>query len=126
MKPISTFVHGVTDYAMALIIFFAPELFGFADIGGNAVLIARVVGLLILGQALMTNYELGLFRVLSMRSHLTMDYVIGGLLLVSPLLFNFAHLPNYVWLPHVISGFLILGLTYMTSPYPTKVAAHHV
>ena len=67
MKIIPTFVHGVTDYLGAIVLFFLPTLFGFAYLGGAAVWVPRLIAILVLVQALSTDYELGVFRLMSMR-----------------------------------------------------------
>jgi hypothetical protein len=68
MKIISTFVHGVVDYAVGVALLVAPNLFGFAESGGAAVMVPRIVGVLILVQNVLTAYELGWFKVLPMTS----------------------------------------------------------
>ena len=84
MKIIPRFFHGILDYMSGLLLLAAPNLFGFAGLGGATVWIPRIIGVMILLQALMTDYELGIMKLIPMRMHLTADYVIGGVLLVAP------------------------------------------
>jgi hypothetical protein len=114
MKIIPTFVHGVLDYIMGIALLLAPNLFGFADVGGAAVMVPRIVGVVILLQSIMTAYELGVVKVLPMKVHLMNDYVVSIFLAVSPWLFGFADNRTNVWLPHVVVGIAILGTTLMT------------
>ena len=114
MKMISTFIHGVLDYVVGIALLLAPNLFGFAEVGGAAVLVPRIVGMLILGQALMTAYELGLLKLLAVKAHLMNDYVVGIFLAASPWIFGFSHRATNVWLPHLLVGLVILGTTVMT------------
>lgn len=118
MKIIPTFFHGVFDYLGGVALLFAPEIFGFAEVGGPAVVVARVVGAVVLLQALMTNYELGIFRVLSMRAHLINDYLASAFLLLSPWLFGFQDNPYNVWVPHVAVALSILVVTALTQSVP--------
>jgi uncharacterized membrane protein len=121
MKTIPTYVHGIIDYIVGIVLLIAPSLFGFAHLGGPAVIIPRVLGILILLQALCTNYELGLFKVLPMRTHLAFDYVLGFFLAISPWLFRFSNQPKNVWVPHFIVGLLILLSTWMTQTEPRRI-----
>jgi hypothetical protein len=114
MKVVSTSVHGIFDYLVGIALLLAPNVFGFADVGGAAVFIPRLVGALTLLQAVLTRYELGLFKVLPMRTHLTFDYILSILLALSPWLFGFANQPSHVWMPHVVVGVIGFLLALMT------------
>lgn len=120
MKLIPTSVHGVIDYVVGLVLLFAPELFAFNEIGGAAEAVPRVVGGVILLQAIMTDYEVGLFRTLPMRTHLAVDYFLGILLAVSPWLFGFAGEVTRAWLPHLLAGLAIVGVAAVTEPVPRR------
>jgi len=118
MKLLSTYVHGIFDYVVGIVLLVAPNLFGFADVGGPAVFIPRLVGVLMLLQSAFTRYELGLVKVLAMRTHLTFDYILAVFLAVSPWLFGFAHQSSHVWMPHVIVGIIAFLMTLATDTAP--------
>jgi hypothetical protein len=105
MRFISRKVHAVLDYITGVLLIASPWLFNFADIAA-AKWVAIIVGIVILGMALLTDYEGGLRKIISMRGHLMMDIIAGILLAVSPWLFNFS---EYVYLPHLIIGILEIG-----------------
>ncbi|MFT3781957.1 MAG: hypothetical protein QM790_08065 [Nibricoccus sp.] len=114
MQIIPRHVHGVLDYVVGLLLIFAPQLFGF-DTGGVEQRISMVLGLAAFVYSLMTNYELGLFKILPFKFHLLLDVFNGVLLALSPWLFAFS---NEVWIPHVLLGsFEVLAvLLTKTSP----------
>lgn len=114
IKVIPAYVHGILDYLGGIALLLAPNLFGFADEGGAAVWIPRVLGVAILGMALLTNYRVGVFRILPMSMHLYIDYVAGLFLAVSPFIFGFSSEPGNVWLPHLVVGIGIFILTLLT------------
>ena len=123
MKTIPTYIHGVLDYVVGLALLLAPNLFGFADEGGAAVMVPRVIGVMILGMAVLTRYELGLFKLIPMPVHLVIDYVVPLILAASPWLFGFN---EFVYLPHLILGILELGAVWMTDPNPARrTDIHH-
>src|SRR3954468_8637591 len=70
MKMIPKFYHGVLDYISGLLLLAAPNLLGFAEIGGVTAWLPRIVGVMILLQGLMTDYELGLMKVIPIAIHL--------------------------------------------------------
>ncbi|HEX8281293.1 MAG TPA: SPW repeat protein [Chthoniobacterales bacterium] len=116
MKIISSTVHGILDYIVGLALLAAPNIFGFADGPTAAVWIPRILGLVILLQAIATDYELGVLRKLRFSMHLKNDYVAGLFLAASPWLFGFNKQPNNVWMPHLVVGLFIFISTLMTNP----------
>jgi hypothetical protein len=118
MKTIPTKVHGVFDYLGAIILLFAPNIFGFAQEGGAAVLVPRIIGVVVLLQSILTNYELGLVKVLPMKMHLMNDYIASAILALSPWLFGFSHLPANAWMPHLFAGVAIFLFTLFTEREP--------
>jgi hypothetical protein len=115
MKLIPRFYHGAADYLCGLFLLFAPSVLDFARAGSAVIWVTRIVGLLILGQAMMTDYELALMRVIPIRVHLMTDYVVGLFLLASPWLFGFSAIRVPTIIVTVV-GLLVLGLTVMTQP----------
>src|SRR5688500_7964844 len=105
MKIISTKTHGYLDYLVGMLLIAAPWLFDF-NRGGAETWVPVILGISALVYSLLTDYELGLSRQISMRTHLMLDYASGILLAASPWLFGFA---DYVWEPHLILGILEIG-----------------
>jgi hypothetical protein len=110
MRFISTKAHGVMDYLMGILLIASPWLFNFAG-GGAETWVPVVLGASTVIYSLLTDYELGISRTLSMRTHLTLDLVSGILLALSPWLFGFS---EFVYLPHLILGILEIGASLMT------------
>jgi hypothetical protein len=101
------------DYAMGGALLFAPEVFGFRS-RGAASIVPRVMGIAMLKQSLLTDYELGAMKIIPMKAHLAMDVVAGGFLAASPWLFGFANRPRNEWMPHVIAGATEVATALMT------------
>lgn len=119
MRFLSTRVHGYMDYLMGALLIAAPWLLDF-DRGGAETWVPVVLGAGVILYSLMTDYELGAVKALSMRTHLWLDGLGGALLAASPWLFDF---DEYVWLPHLVLGLLEIGaaLTTETVPYDERV-----
>lgn len=121
MRFIQTKTHGYLDYIMGILLIASPWLFDFAD-GGAAQWLPVILGASMIVLALMTDYELGAVRKISMRTHLMIDMMSGALLAASPWIFGFA---DYVWEPHLILGLLEVGAALMTKREPSTESGHH-
>ena len=124
MRFISTKTHGVLDYLMGVILIAAPWVLGFARQGAET-WVPVVLGAGAIIYSLMTNYELGMTKVISMRTHLGLDMMSGIFLALSPWIFGFS---DVVYLPHLILGIAELGASLMTDPVPftsTSRGPHH-
>lgn len=85
MKPISTRQHGVVDYVTsASLLAMSRRLRASRRVAG--LLGASAVS--VLSMSAMTNYELGLVRVVPMKVHLAIDMVTGATFLAASLLFR--------------------------------------
>jgi hypothetical protein len=115
MRVISTKAHGVLDYMMGLLLIASPWLFNFAN-GGAEQWIPIILGAGAIVYSLMTNYEMGAMKTISMPTHLMLDLMSGILLAASPWLFGFA---DVVYLPHLILGIAEIGASLMTQKQPT-------
>jgi hypothetical protein len=119
MRFISTRVHGYLDYLMGALLIVAPWLLDF-NRGGAETWVPVILGAGVIAYSLMTDYELGAVKALSMRTHLWLDGMGGALLAASPWLFGF---DEYVWAPHLILGLIEIGAALMTEtvPYEDRV-----
>jgi len=120
MKLLNTKIHGVFDYAMGVLLIALPYIFGFAD-HSMAQHLPIFLGLWRIIMSVLTNYELGLVKAISMRVHLSIDYVFGLLLLFSPVIFDFY---DKVYLPHVIFGIAEIALAIITNKAPLHPKPH--
>lgn len=122
MRFIPTKVHGILDYLVGgVLVSASPWLFDFAD-GGAETWVPVAMGAGAILYSLMTDYELGAVRTLSMRAHLMIDRVWGLLLGASPWLFGFAH---NVQAPHLAFGAFAIVASLITKRTPEHHAATH-
>jgi hypothetical protein len=81
MKPISTRTHGIIDYVYGGTLIALPFLMRWDR---RASRLAVGAGVATLGVSMMTNYELGLVRLLPMKAHLAMDAAETSMLMGAP------------------------------------------
>jgi len=116
---ISTKTHGALDYLVGILMVYVPWLFGFAGSGWETHIFVTL-GIAALIYSVCTKYELGLFPLIPMKGHLALDLASGVILAASPFLFGFAE--RVMW-PHVLFGFLEIGVALATKRAPREAIA---
>jgi hypothetical protein len=100
MGLISSKTHGVLDYAVGIMLIIVP-LIPEDTTKLREVWVAVIIGAITCLYSVFTNYELGRFKMLSMRTHLLLDVMSALLLAAAPWLFNFY---ERIYLPFVLVG----------------------
>ena len=113
------------DYPTGLLLIAAPVLFGFTDAGAAAVAIPVALGVMILLQSLITNYELSVLNLLPLVMHLAADVVGGVVLATTPFLIGFADEGVHAWLPHVVVGLGLILSGLLTQPHRPGAGGWH-
>lgn len=116
MKFLPTKIHGILDYLVGIALIAAPTIFGFRDIGGPAVVIPTVIGIVLIAYSLFTDYEWGVVKKVPMGYHLMVDYLASAFLAVSPFMFGFADQGLNVWLPHTVVGLTVVAVVMVSKP----------
>jgi hypothetical protein len=111
MRFIPTKFHAPLDYIVGVVLIAGPWIFQYSD-SGAATAISIVLGAGLIAYSLLTNYELGVWKVAPMAVHNLIDVVAGALLAASPWLFGFADEGANFWVPFVVIGVaaIFLGL----------------
>lgn len=118
MRFIPTKVHGVLDYLVGIALIAAPWLFGFASMGGPAVVIPVILGVGLIVYSLLTSYEWGSIKLIPMPVHLVFDVVASLFLALSPWLFGFVSASPNAWVPHVVVGITVILVVIFSEPQP--------
>lgn len=100
MKFINTKTHGFLDYLVGAFLIISPWVFGLDPTAPEGIIFI-VLGVAAYIYSAVTNYELGLVKMLPMKTHLLMDVLSGILLAASPWIFGFN---DRVYLPHLVLG----------------------
>jgi hypothetical protein len=116
MRFIPTRVHVVLDYVTAGVLITAPSLLGFRK-NGMQTWLPIALGVGTIGYSLLTDYELGLFKVIPMPMHLALDAANGALLATSPWLCGFA---EEVSAPHLGLGLFEIAVTACSQTTPAR------
>ncbi len=108
------------DYLFGAVLLATPWLMGFAD-WGPAHLVMFVIGLGAIGYALITDYELGVWKILKMPAHLVMDVLFGLALVASPFFLGFQ---DHISSPHLALGAFAMAAGAFTQAAPGYHPAH--
>lgn len=119
LRVIPTKVHGAVDMATGPALLAAPTLL---RMNGNrgATIPPRAVGAAAMVNALFTDYEFGLKRLLPMRTHLALDAVGGVALAATPFLTRASKKGVRHWLPHAVIGANEVFLALTTKQRPPR------
>jgi SPW repeat len=113
MRFIPTRFHAPLDYIVGAVLIAAPWIFQFSDIGA-ATAVSIVLGAGLILYSLVTNYELGVWKLAPMAVHNLIDIVAGALLATSPWLFGYGDEGASTWLPFVVIGVAAVFLGFTT------------
>ena len=110
MRFVPTIVHAVADYLVGMAMIVLAFISGAQGIGFAAFV---VLGLLAIGYALVTDYELGWKPYLTMPTHLALDAAFAVVMLVLPLVLT---LP-----PLLVGASLVIALMAMVLVATTRM-----
>lgn len=116
MKFLSPRTHSVIGFIVGIALLLAPNIFGFSDVGGAAVIIPRILGVVIILSELTVRGSFSGFGVIAMSAHIAMDIALGAFLALSPWLFGFSDQEANAWAPHLVVGIVIMGYALATQP----------
>ena len=119
-RTISTKTHGMIDYTWASAAGSLPSMMGHAT---ETARLIRNVGAASTANAIVTNYEAGLMKIMPMKAHLAFDFIMFGALVLSPL-FLPASERRYAAFPMALGalGLLTTLLTETESPAERRQA----
>jgi|SRR4051812_14659787 hypothetical protein len=87
MKMINPLVHGVLDYALAILFLLLPGLLGF---GATPSAVSHAIGGVYIIAALVTRYPLGLVKVLPFPVHGVLESLMAASWIYMPWFFGFS------------------------------------
>ena len=86
MNILSPRVHGILDYAVVLVFLAAPKLLGMT---GTAALLGYALAAIHLALTVLTDFPMGLVRVVPLPVHGWIELVVGPALLAAPWILDF-------------------------------------
>jgi hypothetical protein len=111
MKIISIKAHGVLDYVTVAAFAAIPSLFALSGIPAYLSYVLAIVHLLM---TLLTNFPLGVFKVIAVKLHKLVETIVGPVLIVIPWILGFSDslTARYVFIG---AGLVILAVGILTN-----------
>ena len=114
-RPIDSTLHGVTDYSVGtLLMTLFPKLAGVE--GTPSARQIRAAGAIHAGYSTITDYPLGIAKLLPYKAHLGLDAVGALALAATPFVTGQYRKGRRQWVPHVALCLFELGSLAMTDP----------
>jgi hypothetical protein len=114
MKFISPRAHSIIGFIVGIALILAPNIFGFSDVGGAAVAVPRIIGIIVVLSELTVKGSFSGMGFIPMSMHIATDVLMGAFLALSPWLFSFSDDGTNAWVPHLIVGLLMIGYALAT------------
>ena len=113
MKFITKQIHAYLDYPVAIALIGLPFLLSLGASSPLAFQLSVVTGIAAFLLTLLTDHQLGVFRVVSYQIHLLVDFLVGVVFILAPFIFSFEGLDSYYyWL----NGAAVLFVVSMHKP----------
>ena len=104
MKMINSKIHGFLDYGLAAVFLIGPSILNFS---APMAQISYSFGIVALAVGILTDFPLGLVKVIPFRVHGKIDLVLSVMAVLIPWLMNFAHIVE------ARNFFVVLGLCWL-------------
>ncbi|HEX8119665.1 MAG TPA: hypothetical protein VF549_00235 [Solirubrobacteraceae bacterium] len=115
MRPIDSTLHGMTDYTVgATLMTLFPKLAGIE--GTQAATQIRAAGAFHAGYSTLTDYPLGIAKVIPYKAHLALDAIGALALAATPFLTGQYKKGRSQWVPHAGLALFELGSLLMSDP----------
>ena len=112
MKFISPKIHGIIDYLVVVFLFASPCYFHFGSLWSTFTYALGAVHLLL---TILTNYPMGIIKVIPVGVHATIELLVGIALIAAAYLL-FKDEQPYAMLYYIIFGTVVL-LTWLVTDY---------
>jgi hypothetical protein len=121
-RPVDATLHGVTDYSVGTLLMTAfPKLAGIE--GTRSASQIRVAGAVHAGYSTLTDYPLGIVRLIPFQMHLAIDAIGAMALAATPFVTGQYKKGRKQWLPHV--GLCLFELASLAMTDPTGKGDFH-
>jgi hypothetical protein len=110
--PIPAIAHGAVEYVAGVLLIVAPLLVDFDS--RVAVALSLAYGMAVLVLTAVSQLPSGLIPQVPVSAHMVLDFVLAGLLIVSPFVFGFADLAAPTAL------FIVLGIAHLLITIGTR------
>ncbi|MEM8485080.1 MAG: hypothetical protein AAF564_06000 [Bacteroidota bacterium] len=123
LRFVTKTIHAYLDYPVAISLMALPFLLGLGSSNPLALWLSVGTGVAAFLLTILTDHKLGVIRVLSYAFHLRVDFLVGVVFVIAPLVLGFSGIDAwYYWL----NGAAVLTVVSLHSPETTQHRADAV
>lgn len=113
MKFVTKKIHAFLDYPVALALMGLPFILGLGSSNPLALQLSVATGVAAFVLTLLTDHQLGVFRVISYKIHLMVDFAVAIVFILAPFILSFEGIDAfYYW----INGASVLAVVSLHKP----------
>ncbi|EDP71591.1 hypothetical protein FBALC1_03867 [Flavobacteriales bacterium ALC-1] len=113
MKFITKRIHAFLDYPVAIALIVLPFILSLGSSHPLALQLSVATGIAAFILTLLTDHHLGIFKVLSYKLHLIVDFAVAIVFIISPFVFGFKGIDAYYYW---INGAAVLSVVSLHKP----------
>lgn len=110
MKFVTKRIHAFLDYPVAIALIVLPFLLDLGNSMPFALHLSVVTGVAAFVLTVLTDHHLGVFRVVSYRIHLMIDFIVALVFMLAPFIFAFEGIDAYYYWINGIAVLTVVSL----------------
>ena len=110
MRFVTKRIHAFLDYPVAIALIALPFLLGLGESNPLAFQLSVATGVAAFILTLLTDHHLGVFKVISYKLHLAVDFVVAIVFIVAPFIFSFEGIDAYYYWINGIAVLIVVSL----------------
>ena len=110
MKFVTKRIHAFLDYPVALALIVLPFMLNLGSSNPLALHLSIIIGVSALILTLLTDHHLGVFRVVSFKMHLIVDFIVAIVFIITPFIFSFKGIDAYYYWVNGIAVLTVVSL----------------
>ncbi len=110
MKFVTKRIHAFLDYPVAVALIVLPFLLGLGSSNPIALQLSVATGIAAFMLTLLTDHHLGVFKVVSYKAHLIVDFLVAITFILAPVIFAFKGIDAYYYWINGIAVLVVVSL----------------
>lgn len=110
MKFVTKRLHAFLDYPVAFALILMPFLLELGKSNSFAFQLSIITGIAAFILTLLTDHHLGVFKVISYKMHLIVDFIVAIVFMIAPFIFSFEGIDAYYYWVNGIAVLTVVSL----------------
>lgn len=110
MRFVTKQIHAYLDYPVAIALMALPFLLGLGGSNPMAFQLSIITGVAAFVLTLLTDHQLGVFKVISYKGHLLVDFIVAVVFIIAPFALGFEGIDAFYYWSIGATVLLVVGL----------------